>query len=128
MIVYVFAILGCIYASIEGVREAYYYHVAVSQGFKKNIHWLYLFQRTLFTILLFSQTNFFILAFFILSFSFLHNGFYYLARNKLDKLAYPKKFIDNSTTSTAIMEFNFIERIIMLGFAIVFLILNIIYR
>jgi len=125
---YVFAILGCIYASIEGVREAYYYHVAVAKGFKKNIHWLYLFQRTLFAILLFSQTNFFILLFFALSFSFLHNGFYYLTRNKLDEIIYKKRFIDSSTTSTAVMEFNFAERTILLIFGIAFLILNIIYR
>jgi hypothetical protein len=125
---YIFAILGCIYASIEGVREAYYYHVAVAQGFKKNIHWLYLFQRTLFSVLLFSQTNFFILAFFLLSFSFLHNGFYYFTRNKLDAIIYKKRFIDSSTTSTAVMEFNFAERTILLIFGIAFLILNIIYR
>lgn len=124
--IYILLIICCIYASLEGVREAYYYHVVGS--FKKNIHWLYLFQRTLFSILLFSQTNFFILAFFALSFSFFHNGFYYLTRNKLDATVYEMKFMDASTTSTAIMEFNFMERTVMLAFGLMFLVLNFIYR
>lgn len=124
--VYLYLILGLLFASIEGVREAFYYYV--QKDVKRNIHWIYYLQRTLFTILFYSLTNFFILACFVLSFSFMHDGFYYVTRNKLDPSVYARKFIDSSTTSTAIMEFNFTERTIFLVLGIVFLILNLIYR
>jgi len=99
MIVYLYAILSCFYASIEGIREAFYYH-ALKGSKSQNLHGIYWFQRLIFAIFLYVATNFFILTFFVLIFSFFHNGFYFLTRNRLDRLIYPKKFIDFSTTST----------------------------
>jgi len=126
MIVYLYAILSCFYASIEGIREAFYYH-ALKGSKSQNLHGIYWFQRLIFAIFLYVATNFFILTFFVLIFSFFHNGFYFLTRNRLDRLIYPKKFIDFSTTSTAIMEFNFIERSILFLIGLISLILNIIF-
>lgn len=120
-----YAILALLYASVDGTRDAFYYHLS---GFlyKKmpNIHWLYVIQRGLFAIILFFLTNFFVLIFFILSFSLFHNGFYYYTRNKLNDKVYPKRFIDTSTTSKAIIEFSFKERLLLFIFGIIFLILN----
>lgn len=123
---YLFAIISCLYACIEGVREAYYYHFA--NGYKKNIHWIYFIQRALFSVLVYANTSFFILMFFLLSFSFFHNGSYYFVRNKLNPEIYKKKFFDASTTSTAVMEFNFLERSVFFALGIAFLVLNIIYK
>lgn len=37
-------------------------------------------------------------------FGFFHDGMYYYQRNKLDNTIYPKKWFDNSTTSTSWMD------------------------
>lgn len=126
MIVYLYIILCCFYASIEGIREAFYYHAL--KGVKsQNLHGVYWIQRLIFSVFLYVCTNGFVLTFFICAFSFFHNGSYFLMRNKLDRLIYPKKFFDYSTTSTAIMEFNFSERLILLIIGLFSLTLNIIF-
>lgn len=125
--IYLFAILSVMYASFEGAREAFYYHAL--NGVKSiNIHWIYVVQRALFAGVLFAVTNYFILLFFICSFSFFHDGFYYYTRNKLNKNIYTKRFTDESTTSTAIFELNFPIRVVLLLFAVAFLILNFILK
>lgn len=110
---------------MEGVRDAVYFDAeSRSNGVKYDIHWMFVLQRSLFAILIFLFTNIFILLFFILAFSFFHNGWYFYTRNKLNDKIYPNKFIDSSTTSSAIFEFNFEERVLFFIFGIIFLILN----
>jgi len=112
-----------VYACFEGIREGYYFHSAVKSGdvVEYNLHGLFLTQRifVLMTMALFvgivSYSFFFTLSFVfysIASFSFWHNGSYYATRNNLDPSKYKLRFRDNSTSSKAIMEFNFKERLI----------------
>ena len=47
----------------------------------------------------------------VLMFSFIHNGVYYIQRNKLDPNIYMRKFFDSSTTSSAWIEMDFPTRL-----------------
>lgn len=130
------------YAIYEGKREAYYYQlVAVMGVIRPNIHWIYLLQRGLFLVViglgLWSITIPIALAFI---FPFFHDGFYYMKYNDLYPAAYPerfsfkyllekvsnKRFISESTTSTAVMEFNWVTRCVMFAIGVLSLTLNII--
>ena len=100
-----------VYSLLEGYREAIFYYFAVSSSRKMiEMHPTFTFQRVLvfggFAILLLLMSCTWVVS--LLSFigyacvfSFLHDGFYYVTRNKLDNSIYPKKWWDFSTTSTA---------------------------
>ena len=116
------------YAVYEGKREAYYYQlVAVMGVIRPNIHWIYALQRGLFLVViglgLWSITIPIALAFI---FPFFHDGFYYMKYNDLLPTVYKKRFIDQSTTSTAVMEFNWVTRCVMFAIGVLSLTLNII--
>lgn len=58
----------------------------------------------------------------VFSFSFFHNGFYYLTRKRLDG-AY-EGFTDESETTTAKISLNFKERLVLFFISICFLLIN----
>jgi hypothetical protein len=105
-----------LYASLEGCIEAHYFHKSkLADDFDNklwlfDIHKWYTFRRSLFAglllvILMFvSDSKFYMLealmqgVALILSFSFFHNGFYYVSRKKIDSEQDNKGFITNDYT------------------------------
>lgn len=102
-------ILWVIYSIFEGHREAEYWHLsaitAISSG-KEHFNWS--IQRLIVIIIAIFSANLILLKSIILFlsmmfvFPFLHDGAYYMRRNSLDG-SYPKKWFDQSVTSTAIL-------------------------
>ncbi len=105
-------ILWCVFSFYEGKREAYYYSLYPSG----NIHWLYFIQRGLVAliIMVLLNQNILVETMFIGAligvFSFIHDGAYYSQRNNINKQNYPLRWKSNSTDSTAILEFTYLER------------------
>ncbi len=117
-----------IYSLLEGWREALYFHVksTASAYFVKDYkeHKFFALQRSCFmgilpiyfvpTVNIHTTIMYLVaVASQMLMFSFLHNGMYYTGRNILNHTTYPKRWIDQTTTSTAKMNFNFCTRTIM---------------
>jgi len=99
-----------LYAYFDGRIEAHYYDALVWSNRKhKDIHWMSFIHRTLMLILIGILTKSLSLPFaLILIFSYIHNGYYYIERNKLDIRVYPDKFKASSTTSTSFFDNNFV--------------------
>jgi hypothetical protein len=107
-----------LFSIIEGVREGmyFYYKVAANQQpLKINEHLIFALQRGLILVLIFLSSSWLVAIGCAFCFVFFHDGSYYKTRNVLNNAVYPKGFWDNpSSTSTAIMDFNLPERLIML--------------
>lgn len=115
--VFFFAIL---YFVLEGHREAVMYDMMNRAQSFVELHHLFLIQRVCvlvsLAILSFLLAGWKSLVFdysLILLFTPAHNSAYYTMRNKLDPNVYPKRWKDDSKTSTAKMEFGFKYRIAM---------------
>ena len=116
-------LLWCVYASIEGVKEAYLYHYRNTSTEKKayELHPLFAEQRSCVLLIITAlSVDLWLLFACIFVFSFFHDGFYYVKRNDLNSKTYPKRFFDHSTTSTAKFEFTLITRyaLLVLGLAV----------
>jgi hypothetical protein len=98
----------------EAWREAIYWHVkggGIYDTWKSTPeeHTLFTVQRAIFFIsiivILLTNINWLLTIMFtiglVLMFSFLHNGFYYMFRNKLNPDIYQERFFAQSTTSVA---------------------------
>lgn len=123
--------LSFTYFYFEGKREAYYFH------FKNKVetnylseHKMFLTQRIL-VFLMATCLNYFVINYYILyslglllCFSFIHNGTYYYFRNKLDPGIYHLQFKANSTTSNAVMEFDYETRLFMFMIGLTLIVLN----
>lgn len=109
-------ILACV---VEGARDGFYYYNwnrAIAQS-KQNIHFIFTIERAIIglshTVIYFKMVDnnlYHDFAFglsLMLIFSWFHNGMYLSTRNFLDKKVYPKKWFDDSTTSTAKGEFSY---------------------
>jgi len=99
----ILSIVWSAYMTLEGYREAYYWSAVVKCTTLQyaNVHWVFMTQRT-FVFILFiyiSQQWMVITALAAIS-PFFHNGMYYTIRNYIDK-CYPKRWLDQSTNSTA---------------------------
>jgi len=114
----IFIITSWILASlVEGCRDGFYYHNSMTSTSpaKQNIHFLFTIERTIIGLahtiiyLKLVDGNYYHAFTFGLSlmfiFSWFHNGMYLTTRNYLDNKEYPKKWFDDSTTSTARGEF-----------------------
>lgn len=113
-------IIWAMYSLMEGRRDGYYYHSAVKTGDsdKFNLHFIYQLQRALVLFLCMALSgNIFIAVAMgfsmICTFSYLHNGAYYSTRNNLNKVIYPLRWKDDSTTSNSTIEIQYGERIII---------------
>lgn len=117
-------VLWVLYAIAEGIREAYYFDCFPSLPKKFDIHVLFAFQRGV-VIFALAQADWFLVLPMMMMFPFVHDGVYYWFRNKLNVVIYQKKFwSDPSSTSTAILDFNVHERIILFAGAITVIIVR----
>lgn len=129
ILIIVLSVLWVVFASIDGFVQAHYFDLYPSEKKHGNLHPYFVFQRLIVLGLMsyeaymnfpFWETIIFTFAF-ILIFSFFHNGFYYLTRNKLNPEIYKKKFFDDSDTSKAVFELGAGYRTAMAIMAILFL-------
>ena len=67
---------------------------------------------------LFSEYLEIFILFCLFTFPFLHDGIYYTFRNLMNKDVYPKRWIDKSKTTTAIISLSFFWRLILFIFGI----------
>jgi len=98
----------CFYACISGWKDAILWSRKGSDAYDWNEHYIFIAERAcvgsiVFTIPLLKDFTFVdsgvIIGAFLLCFSFLHNGFYYWQRNKIDVNKY--HWFSNSKTSSA---------------------------
>lgn len=123
------------YSCLEGFREALYYDLAVKEGNGvRELHKIYTIQRSMVIIpivaLSFRIDGFYSLFYFaalVLSFSYFHDGTYYVTRNDLDHTVYPKRWMDESTTSTAKIELSYEQRFSLFVLGIICLIFFLAY-
>lgn len=118
-----------IYCLTQARRDANFYHyksIAANPD-KSNLHWLFAVERFIVLSLIFIiyynghsiiNTTLFISGL-VLIFSFIHNGYYFTERNRLDQTIYKERFWADSLTSTAKLEFNVHTRTILFAIGIV---------
>ncbi len=110
------------YSVIEGVREANYFHLLnISFNPTRDIpdslkgpaqHRLYSMQRLIFFSVLFIinvevldlTSGVFLIMCYLSIFPLVHDSAYYIQRNNLDGRVYPKRWMDQSTTSSALSD------------------------
>lgn len=115
ILIIILSVLWIVFASIDGFVQAHYYDLFPSEKKHRNLHPYFVIQRLIVLGLMayemqfnFSVWETIIFTFaLIFIFSFFHNGFYYLTRNKLNPAIYKKKFFDDSDTSKAVFELGF---------------------
>lgn len=109
-----------LFVLISSILEALAFH---NKLFVKHIHIYLTILRGCFCVPLAYYSN--NLPMFILfcgfSFPFLHDGIYYTTRNLLNSQVYPKRWIDKSTTTNALISLSFFWRLIFFIFSIGFL-------
>lgn len=112
--------LWLVYAYFEGTREAYYYHATnlLPSNQQPEVHILFTWQRSVVMIIaavclikIGILSVILTVAGCVCLFSYIHDGSYYLWRNKLNSFVYPLKWRDHSTTSTAKIELNYTGRV-----------------
>ena len=132
------SLLWIFYALFEGFREGYYWYNRNNSIKKDNleIHPYFAIQRGIvisLSVLPLIEINLFMSFIYGISlmftFSYFHNGMYYLTRNNLDNKLYQLKWKDQSTTSTAkltkIMTYN--NRLIFMIIGVVIQMVSIYY-
>lgn len=118
-------LISFLWAYLEGKREAQYFHYKWSLPNPTKIkdeHVHFTLQRSLYVIIS-SLLGFLIFNWWVgiltfisisLSFSFFHNGSYYLRRNQMNNKIYSLKWRDESTTTTAKISLNYKKRLLLL--------------
>lgn len=115
-LVFIFSIA---YFILEGHREAIFYSVMIN-NLVDDLHAAFMLQRMIVFLSIFSLTfyiqcwwSFLFMCSLLLCFPFFHDGAYYATRNNLNKNIYPKRWFDDSDTSTAKMEIKVLPRIFL---------------
>lgn len=118
-----------ILAGVLGFKEGMLYSRKGSQAFKWNEHLVFVLERSLIAIslVLFSFLNLqeatVLIALWVFSFSFWHDGFYYVSREFIDVPKY--HFSAESEDSSATLELSYFWRSFLFGISIVSLIIYI---
>ena len=117
------------YSIIEGMREGIYYHYKI-KTFHTDLgeHNLFTVQRSivgLFILGIFTYMNnnfvhgcFEILPL-VFMFPYFHDGAYYMVRNDADNKIYKKRWKDDSSTSTAVLEIKYPYRLVAFIFGLI---------
>jgi len=133
----IFTAMWCLFASLDGFIQAYYYDLYPITKQHRNLHPFFTIVRAIvaapmcYEVLMISPEQGWSFVWIpaamfglglIMTFSFLHNGFYYMTRNKLQPSLYPKGFMDKSTSSTALMDLSFKLRtsLLIIGLAFIY--------
>lgn len=120
------------WAIMSGVKEAMIYGLKGAGSFRWDLHRFYMAERVVvfFGIFLGAHLNFYdilvLIAANYFSFFFWHDGFYEVARGRIDQ--YGKNFKSTSSTSTAKLNPNWDERRVMKVLSLVILITYIFYK
>ena len=97
--------LWVLYATWEGLREAGYWHIKGVRitllPFHEHIEWS--IQRSVVLAMAFFTSDWVTVVCFMFMFPFFHDGAYYARRHYYNPKIYPKRFWDQSTTSTAVL-------------------------
>src|ERR1700741_1441466 len=106
-------------AMFNGLIEAHLFHYKSEAEDERRtyLHAIFTLQRAFILCMLLFSSLFvghkvsYILHVFtvVFQFSLVHNGIYYMVRNRLNPRVYPRGFVDTSTTSTAYFELDFIH-------------------
>lgn len=120
-ILIILPVLWLIYAALEGVKEGYLYNYRDENdlAYGKDLHPLFTFQRVAviaiaaIPLLIPGKWYFAPIALvgLALVFPLVHDGYYYLTRNKIDETIYPQGFFTDRSTSTAKISLSRIQRI-----------------
>lgn len=117
----ILSVVWFLFASLDGFVQAHYYDLfpSTNKG-HRNLHPYYTIVRMIvaglmcYEVYMLGGEGYYIWAnaaifgvALIMTFSFWHNGFYYLTRRKLSNSLYPNGFADTSNSSTAMIELNF---------------------
>lgn len=108
------------YCMCEGKRDGYFYFLnPIRYANMPNLHKLYTIQRSCMVIIILIITYYLhkylvfgTISTLLLSFSYFHNGAYFAKRNDLNSEQYPKRWRDDSTTSSALVNFKYPIRLI----------------
>lgn len=124
--------LWILFSLIEGTREGYLfaYRDSDDPGYMKDLHPLFTLQRAIVVIALLLPFLFLARWYFLpiaalafaCVFPLVHDGFYYMTRNSLEKSIYPEGFRTDDNTSTAKISIkSFFQRIYLtMGGAVVY--------
>jgi len=133
----VLSLVWFLFASLDGFVQAYYYDLYPITKQHRNLHPFFNLVRAIpaglmcYEVLMISPEEGWTFVWvpaalyglaLIMTFSFFHNGFYYVTRNKLQPSLYPKGFKDKSTSSTALMDLGFKLRTSLMIIGIFFII------
>jgi hypothetical protein len=122
-------IVSLLFAAVNGLTDALYYSRKGAHALPWNEHIILVVSRAIFILgmlagILTPSTNMFWVfvqfASFILAFSFVHNGAYYLFRDKIDGTNFG--FKHKSPTSTAKLDFTYKQRTMQLIMGLILLI------
>jgi hypothetical protein len=121
-------LISFLWAFIEGRREAMYFHCKWNTPYPidvKDEHFEFTLQRSLYAIvsgavgvLIYGTPGLIAVPLIMFSFSYFHNGGYYLMRNKLDSNIYKLGWKDSSDTTTAKLSLDYRDRLNMLVFSL----------
>jgi hypothetical protein len=114
----------CAYACFSGWKDAILWSKKGADAFPWNEHLVFVAERAAVGTLVFVDVpigqKLIVVVCWLAAFSFLHNGFYYETRKRID-VPYYHWFAD-STTSTATIQMNAPVRSLFFGVAVLFLI------
>ena len=97
---YFYGLIWLMFTFLSSKFEALFWHQCKEYP-PYNPHTLFMWVRASVLIPIFFHVGLLPVLCYIMAFPCLHDGIYYWQRNKLNPSIYPKKFLDQSTTSTA---------------------------
>jgi hypothetical protein len=115
------------FACLEGVTHAILWSRKGAGAFKWNEHIIFLGTRFLLAPMILLPGSWQGLLAGVIAYPCFHNGFYYWFRNRIDG-SYPQEFFDDSTSSTANINFSVRARVLMFVASLILLVFLLFYK
>lgn len=116
----------CAYTCLSGWKDAILWSKKGAEAFPWNEHIVFVAERAAVGTLVFVDVpigqKLIVVVCWIFAFSFLHNGFYYETRKRIDKPDY--YWFSDSTTSTATLEMNATFRTVLFVISVLCVVVN----